>query len=133
MASLLGSKYCIESLRGDVADLQAAVVDVLSRVGPSHSFRSWKYPDKVSADVDITNLLETYDYSEDEEERQIAHIVLMELVIDRSGIHFFHRSSQESCIDSPTSSVAHVLIKVYLQAGPEYLHICQFCRCCVSF
>ena len=83
MASLLGSKYCIESLRGDIFDLQSAVADVLSRVGPSASFRSWKYPDKLSTDVDIAELLETYVYSEDEEERQIAHVVLMELVIDR--------------------------------------------------
>ena len=83
MASLLGSKYCIDSLRGDVSDLQSAVVDVLSRVGPSASFRSWKYPDKMSTDVRIPELLETHVYSDDEEERQIAHVVLMELVIDR--------------------------------------------------
>jgi len=83
MASLLGSKYCIDGLRSDVSDLQSAVVDVLSRVGPSASFRSWKYPDEMSTDVRIAELLETHVYSEDEEERQIAHIVLMELVIDR--------------------------------------------------
>lgn len=83
MAKLLGSKYCIESLRGDVTDLHAVAVDVLSRVGPSASFRSWKYPDKISSDLDIPELLERYDYCEDEEERQVAHIVLMELVIDR--------------------------------------------------
>jgi len=83
MASLLGSKYCIDSLRGDVSDLQSAVVDVLSRVGSSASFRSWKYPDKLSTDVRIAELLQTHVYSEDEEERQIAHVVLMELVIDR--------------------------------------------------
>jgi len=83
MASLLGSKYCVESLRGDVSDLQSAVADVLSRVGPTTSFRSWKYPDKKSTDVNIAELLETYVYSEDGEERQIAHVVLMELVIDR--------------------------------------------------
>jgi hypothetical protein len=83
MAKLLGSKYCIESLRGDVADLNTVVVDVLSRVGPSASFRSWKYPDKMSSDLDIAELLKIYDYSDDEEERQVAHIVLMEIVIDR--------------------------------------------------
>jgi len=83
MASLLGSKYCIESLRGDVSDLQSAVVDVLSRVGRSATFRSWKYPDKASADVNVAELLETHVYSEDEEQRQITHVVLMELVIDR--------------------------------------------------
>jgi len=83
MAILLGSRYCIESLRGDVSDLQSAVVDVLSRVGRSASFRSWKYPDKLSTDVNIAELLDTHVYSEDDEERQIAHIVLTELVIDR--------------------------------------------------
>jgi len=88
MASLLGSRYCIESLRGDVSDLQSAVADVLSRVGPSVSFRSWKYPDKVSTDVSIAELLDTHVYSEDEEERQIAHVILMELVIDRCRVMF---------------------------------------------
>ena len=86
MASLLGSKYCIESLRRDVSDLQSAVADVLSRVGPSASFRSWKYPDKLSTDVSIPDLLETHVYSEDDEERQIAHVVLLELVIDRCRV-----------------------------------------------
>lgn len=82
MAQLLGSRFCIDSLRQDVSDLQGSVVDVLSRIGPA-PFRSWKYPDKISSEVDVTQLLEKYDYSEDEEERQVAHIVLMELVIDR--------------------------------------------------
>ena len=82
MAHLLGSRYCIESLRTDVTDLQGAVVDVFSRTGPVRS-ASWKYPDKVSADLDLTELLEIYDWSEEEEERQVAHIVLLELVIDR--------------------------------------------------
>ena len=31
----------------------------------------------------MTELLDIYDYSDDEEDRQIAHIVLLELVIDR--------------------------------------------------
>lgn len=82
MAHLLGSRYCIESLRNDVTDIQATVVDVFSRSGPVR-FPSWKYPDKVSADVDMTELLELYDYTDDEEERQVAHIVLLEMVIDR--------------------------------------------------
>lgn len=46
MAYLLGSKYCLESLSSDVSDLQDAVVDVISRVGPVR-YPSWKYPDKV--------------------------------------------------------------------------------------
>ena len=82
MAHLLGSRYCIESLRSDVTDLQGAIIDVFSRVGPVRT-PSWKYPDKIASDLDLTELLEIHDYSEDEEERQLAHIVLLELVIDR--------------------------------------------------
>ncbi|XP_013408045.1 coiled-coil domain-containing protein 157 isoform X2 [Lingula anatina] len=82
MAHLLGSKFCIESLRSDVTDLQAAVSDVFSRTGPTNS-TSWKFPDKIGSEIDIEDLLETYDYSEDEEERQVSHISLLELVIDR--------------------------------------------------
>ena len=38
---------------------------------------------QTASDIDMTELLEIYDYSEDEEDRQIAHIVLLELVVDR--------------------------------------------------
>jgi hypothetical protein len=82
MAHLLGSKYCIESLRKDVSDVHETVIDVFSRAGPVR-FPSWKFPDKISADLDINELLDKYDYSEDEEERQVSHIVLLELVIER--------------------------------------------------
>ena len=82
MASLLGNKQCIESLQNDVTDLQSSVVDVLSRCGPVDA-PSWKYPDRRAADVDLTQLLELYDFSDDEEDNQLAHVVLLELVIDR--------------------------------------------------
>lgn len=65
-----------------MTDLQASIVDVFSRTGPVQS-PSWKYPDKIAADLDLTDLLEVYDWSEDEEERQVAHISLLELLIDR--------------------------------------------------
>ncbi|KAK2191714.1 hypothetical protein NP493_47g04026 [Ridgeia piscesae] len=82
MASLLGSRNCIESLQSDITNLQEAVVDVFSRVGPVRS-PSWKYPDKTGCDLDLTQLLDTYDYSDDEEDAQLSHVVLLELVIDR--------------------------------------------------
>ncbi|ELU04106.1 hypothetical protein CAPTEDRAFT_187561 [Capitella teleta] len=82
MAQLLGGRYCIESLRNDVTDLQSTIVDVFSRVGPVRS-TSWKYPDKVAADLDMTQLLEMYDWTEDEEECQVSHVCLLELLIDR--------------------------------------------------
>ena len=44
---------------------------------------SWKYPDKKSNEVNLADLLELYDFTQDEEDNQMAHIVLLELVVDR--------------------------------------------------
>ncbi|XP_072164567.1 coiled-coil domain-containing protein 157-like [Diadema setosum] len=82
MAHMLGSKYCVESLHSDVMDLQSAVADTLSRVGPVR-YPSWKFPDKVSSEVDIEELLQDHAFCEDEEDNQVSHIILFELVIDR--------------------------------------------------
>ncbi|KAI5094645.1 coiled-coil domain-containing protein 157 [Silurus meridionalis] len=83
MSHLLGAQDCVESLRRDVIDLQGALVEVFSRTGPVR-FRSWKFPDKESCDLDLVQLLEQYDYMEGEQEfNQLSHIVLLELVIDR--------------------------------------------------
>ncbi|XP_002732567.1 coiled-coil domain-containing protein 157-like [Saccoglossus kowalevskii] len=83
MASLLGSKLCIESLSSDVADLQETINEVFSRVGPVR-FPSWKFPDKVSSDVNIAELLEEYVYDDaDDEDSQVSHIMMYELTIDR--------------------------------------------------
>ncbi|XP_060786639.1 coiled-coil domain-containing protein 157 [Neoarius graeffei] len=83
MTHLLGTQDCVESLRRDVIDLQETLVEVFSRTGPVR-FRSWKFPDKESCDLDLVQLLEQYDYVEGEEEfNQLSHIVLFELVIDR--------------------------------------------------
>jgi len=90
MAHLLGSRYCIESLRRDVLDLQTSIVDIFSRVGPVRC-QSWKYPDRKSIDVNVTELLKEHDYSEDVEERQVAHIVLLEMVVDRY-VNFTYRT-----------------------------------------
>ena len=54
-----------------------------SRTGPVRH-PSWKYPDKISTDLDLTELLDIYDFSDDKEDCQVAHVVLLELVIDRS-------------------------------------------------
>ena len=83
MAYLLGSETCMESLQNDIKDLQWAIIDICSRTGPLQC-PSWKFPDKMSADLDIEELLEMYSFSEDEEECQVAHIALYDLVIDRS-------------------------------------------------
>ena len=45
---MLGGQYCLDSLSNDVSDLQSAVADVLSRVGPVR-YPSWKFPDKVGS------------------------------------------------------------------------------------
>ncbi|XP_064322072.1 coiled-coil domain-containing protein 157 isoform X2 [Phalacrocorax carbo] len=83
MAHLLGHPGCMESLRADLRDLQAAIADVSSRAGAVR-FPSWKFPDKVSCDLDLSVLLERYGYAEsDPEFSQHSHVVLLELLIDR--------------------------------------------------
>ncbi|XP_042661499.1 coiled-coil domain-containing protein 157 isoform X3 [Tyto alba] len=83
MAHLLGHPGCMESLRADLRDLQAAIAQVFSRAGAAR-FPSWKFPDKVSCELDVAALLERYRYSEDDAEfTQHSHVVLLELVIDR--------------------------------------------------
>ncbi|KAL2092152.1 hypothetical protein ACEWY4_011950 [Coilia grayii] len=83
MTHLLGRQDCIDSLRRDLIDLQGSVLDVFSRTGPVKC-PSWKFPDKLSCNLDLVLLLEKYDFVEGEEEfNQHTHIVLLELVIDR--------------------------------------------------
>ncbi|KAM8797541.1 coiled-coil domain-containing protein 157 [Eudromia elegans] len=83
MAHLLGSPACMGGLRADLADLQGAIGDVLSRTGPVR-YPSWKFPDRVSCELDLAELLERYDYVEgDVEFTQHAHVVLLELLVDR--------------------------------------------------
>ncbi|KAM9360694.1 coiled-coil domain-containing protein 157 [Symphorus nematophorus] len=83
MSELLGRQDCIESLRKDLVDLQGAILDVFSRTGPVR-FSSWKFPDKLSCNLDMVALLEQYDFVDGEDaSNQHSHIVLLELVIDR--------------------------------------------------
>ncbi|CAH2294954.1 Hypothetical predicted protein [Pelobates cultripes] len=83
MMNMLGDRTCMDSLRKDITDLQGTLVDVFSRVGAVR-YPSWKFPDKTSCDLDLVQLLETYDHVEDEHEfTQLSHVVLLELVIDR--------------------------------------------------
>ncbi|NXG37864.1 CC157 protein, partial [Dromaius novaehollandiae] len=83
MAHLLGSPACMDSLRADITDLQGAIADVSSRAGAVR-YPSWKFPDKVSCELDLVELLERYDYVENDLEfTQHSHVVLLELVIDR--------------------------------------------------
>ncbi|XP_048820354.1 coiled-coil domain-containing protein 157 isoform X1 [Lagopus muta] len=83
MAHLLGHPGCMASLQADLRDLQGAIADVTSRTGPAR-FPSWKFPNKVSCELDLVVLLERYSHAEGNPEfSQHAHVVLLELVIDR--------------------------------------------------
>uniref|UniRef100_A0A8D0KJB6 Coiled-coil domain containing 157 n=1 Tax=Salvator merianae TaxID=96440 RepID=A0A8D0KJB6_SALMN len=83
MAHLLVNQTCMESLRKDITDLQGTIISVFSRVGAVR-FPSWKFPDKVSCDLDLVALLERYDFAENDPEfTHHSHVVLLELVIDR--------------------------------------------------
>lgn len=83
MTHLLGRQDCIDSLRRDLIDLQGGILDVFSETGPV-LFPSWKFPDKLSCNLDLVKLLEEYDYIDGEEEfSQHSNVVLLELVVDR--------------------------------------------------
>ncbi|XP_010003152.1 PREDICTED: coiled-coil domain-containing protein 157 [Chaetura pelagica] len=83
MAHLLGHPGCMESLQADLRDLQAAITDVSSRAGAVR-FPSWKFPDKVSCELDLAVLLEQYRHTENDPEfTQHSHVVLLELMTDR--------------------------------------------------
>ncbi|XP_076452425.1 uncharacterized protein LOC143288046 [Babylonia areolata] len=83
MAEILGNQLCMESLQTDIQDVQWTINDISSRMGPL-DVSSWKFPDKLSWEIDIEQLLEMYSFDEDEkEENQVAHIALYELLIDR--------------------------------------------------
>ncbi|NXF96627.1 CC157 protein, partial [Eubucco bourcierii] len=79
----LGHRGCMESLRADLRDLQAAVSHVSASAGAVR-FRSWKFPNQVSCDLDVGELLERYGHTDNDPEfTQHSHVVLLELVIDR--------------------------------------------------
>nr|XP_057925991.1 coiled-coil domain-containing protein 157 isoform X2 [Doryrhamphus excisus] len=81
MSQFLGRRDCIESLQKDLADIQVAILDVLSTTDQV-CFYSWKFPHKTSSNLDLE--LEQYDYMDGEHEfNQHSHVVLLELVIDR--------------------------------------------------
>ncbi|XP_070806935.1 coiled-coil domain-containing protein 157-like isoform X2 [Pituophis catenifer annectens] len=83
MVSLLVNQNCMESLRKDITDLQGTVISVFSHAGAVR-FPSWKFPDKVSCDLDLVALMGQYDFVENDPEfTQHSHVVLLELVIDR--------------------------------------------------
>ncbi|XP_039188492.1 coiled-coil domain-containing protein 157 isoform X3 [Crotalus tigris] len=83
MVSLLVNRNCMESLRKDITDLQGTVISVFSHAGAVR-FPSWKFPDKVSCDLDLVALMGQYDFVENDPEfTQHSHVVLLELVIDR--------------------------------------------------
>lgn len=85
MAGPAGGHMCVESLRRDVTDLQGAIADVCGRAGPARC-RSWKFPDRLSCELDVVALLQRYDYVEgDAELTRRSHVALLELVIDRWG------------------------------------------------
>lgn len=82
MSHLLGGKSCLESLARDIEDIQNTINDCTGRVNVDN-IQSWKFPDKLSNELDIEDLLKTYSYSNDPDFDRLAHIVLFELVIDR--------------------------------------------------
>ena len=84
MAHLLGSKSCLECLARDIEDIQKTIDDCMERSDVScMNIQSWKFPDKLSHELVIEDLLKVYTFSDDPQFDSLAHIVLFELVIDR--------------------------------------------------
>ncbi|KAG8146141.1 hypothetical protein E2320_012534 [Naja naja] len=75
MVSLLVNQNYMESLRKDITDLQGTVISVFSHAGAVR-FPSWKFPDKVSCDLDLVALMGQYDFVENDPEfTQHSHSV----------------------------------------------------------
>ena len=87
MAQLLGSKTCLESLGNNVLDLENVFTSAeVHKSGKLARVKSWKFPDKSICDIDVREILQHYSYSiDDDESNQMAHIVLLEMLIDRLG------------------------------------------------
>ena len=84
MAHLLGNKSCLECLAKDVRDIQGTIDSCMVKIDISTgNIRSWKFPDKLSHELDVEDLLQVYSFSNDPEFDSLAHIVMFELVIDR--------------------------------------------------
>jgi len=48
------------------------------------NYQSWKFPDKLSCNVDVSELVSSYQYEEDEDEsNEVTHVMLYDLLIDR--------------------------------------------------
>ena len=91
MAYVLGSLSWVEALLEDIHDLQSVISEYVSHLGPLNC-PSWKYPDQLAGDVNIDQLLTQYtgyltaDSNLEDDARQMAHLALYELVIDRYNI-----------------------------------------------
>ncbi|KAG7515860.1 hypothetical protein JOB18_017497 [Solea senegalensis] len=82
MSQSLDCQGSIENLQKELTDLQGAILDVFSRTGRVR-FPSWKFPDRLSCDLDMVALLEQYDFVDgDGAFNEHSHMVLLELVID---------------------------------------------------
>ncbi|XP_058482640.1 coiled-coil domain-containing protein 157-like isoform X2 [Solea solea] len=82
MSQSLDCQGSIENLQKELTDLQGAILDVFSRTGRVR-FPSWKFPDRLSCDLDMVALLEQYDFVDgDGAFNEHSHTVLLELVID---------------------------------------------------
>lgn len=80
---LLGNKVCVDNLRKDLDDVHQVLGNLTSRLGPVN-FTSWKFPDKLSTEIDIADFLDMCEYDKNfPEENKISHLMLLELIVDR--------------------------------------------------
>ncbi|WAR02562.1 CC157-like protein, partial [Mya arenaria] len=58
---------------------------------------SWKFPDKQAGELDVEDLLDLYGYSDDDEEKQVAHIALLVLLLHGMASYTEGVMKQASC------------------------------------
>jgi len=135
MSHILGNKFCIESLIKDVQDVQDALEDVVSHTGRVN-FQSWKFPDKLSIDVEVSAILELCVHDEGcDEDNQICHITLYDLLIDRlllllqCFICFNEKACRSDCSSDLKSSDHNQSISVGSTAKKSWFYIKQMSSC----
>ncbi|XP_067932683.1 coiled-coil domain-containing protein 157-like [Watersipora subatra] len=132
MTELLGNKFCVENLCKDVGDIHNVIGGLTSRLGQVN-YTSWKYPDKLAMDVNISELLEMCEFdAEYEEENKISHLLLLEMVIDRLIFfiqcsnrfmdQMFNNDRAQSAIDHHSSSIGVITKKYWAKMLQLYSH-----------
>lgn len=86
MAFSAGSRSCIDSLKSDLRGIQGGLKEVLLAFTNREGLQvpSWRFPERLAVSLDTEEVLRNVVSSTGSEERNYsAHVLLLELVVDR--------------------------------------------------